>query len=106
MTGNEAALAVIDAMGSVGIDYMLVGSYSSNWYGVPRSTRDADFVVHMEHSKLGELMRALAPSIRFDPQMSFETVTMTRRYIANVVGSPFKIELFLLGEDPHDQKRF
>ena len=45
MTGNEATLAVIDALEACSIPYMLVGSYSSNVYGVERSTQDADFVV-------------------------------------------------------------
>lgn len=38
--------------------------------------------------------------------MSFETVTMSRRYVADVVGTPFKIEFFLLNDDPHNQERF
>ena len=40
MTGNEAILKVIDALESVGVPYMVVGSYSSNLYGIPRSTED------------------------------------------------------------------
>ena len=38
--------------------------------------------------------------------MSFETVTMTRRYVADVIGRPFKIEFFLLNDDPHNQEWF
>jgi hypothetical protein len=38
--------------------------------------------------------------------MSFETVTMTTRHVLDVVDSPFKIELFHLSDDPHDQERF
>ncbi len=38
--------------------------------------------------------------------MSFETVTMRRRYVADVIGTPFKIEFFLLNDDPHNQERF
>src|SRR5207244_2201955 len=43
---------------------------------------------------------------RLDPQMTFETVTMTRRHVMEVVGIPFKIEIFHLSDDPHDQERF
>src|SRR5262249_17975326 len=35
-----------------------------------------------------------------------ETVTMTTRHVMEVIGSPFKIELFHLSDDPHDQERF
>jgi predicted nucleotidyltransferase len=45
MTSNEAVSKVAAALEGAGIPYMLVGSYSSNMYGVARSTQDADFVV-------------------------------------------------------------
>ena len=38
--------------------------------------------------------------------MGFETVTMTRKHVGQVVGSPFQIELFQLSDDAHDQERF
>ena len=38
--------------------------------------------------------------------MSFETVTMTTRFVIDVAGIPFRIEFFLLSEDAHDQLRF
>jgi hypothetical protein len=106
MTGNEAAGFVVEGLEACGISYMLVGSFSSNFYGVPRATQDADFVIELGQSSISELAKHLAPSIRIDPQMSFETVTMTRRYVADVVGMPFKIALFLLGNDPYNQERF
>jgi hypothetical protein len=48
----------------------------------------------------------LGPSFRLDPQMSFETVTGTYRYILTVAEIAFTIEVFLLGDDAHDQERF
>jgi hypothetical protein len=106
MTGNEAVLNVVSELNDCGVPYMLVGSYSTNVYGIPRSTQDADFVIALGHMSIAELSRRLAPSIRIDPQLSFETVTMTRRYVAELVGTPFKIEFFLLSGDAHDQERF
>jgi hypothetical protein len=106
MSGSEAVLKVITALESCEIPYILVGSYSTNAYGIPRSTQDADFVIELGETSIGELSRRLAPSIRIDPQMSFETVTMTRRYVAEVIGTAFKIEFFLLSDDPHSQERF
>ncbi len=43
-------------------------------------------MIELGHVSIVELARRLSPSIRIDPQMSFETVTMTRRYVAEVVG--------------------
>jgi hypothetical protein len=106
MTGDEATLAVIGALDKLEIPYMLVGAFSSNYYGVPRSTKDADFVVEIGDRSVRELADCLGPPFRLDPQMSFETVTMTQRQILEIAGIPFMIELFHLSDDPHDQERF
>jgi hypothetical protein len=106
MIGSEAVGVVIAALDGCGIPYILVGSYSTNVYGIPRSTQDADFVIQLGDASIIALGRLLEPSIRIDPQMSFETVTMTRRYVAEVVGTPFKIEFFLLGDDVYQRERF
>ncbi|HWE35219.1 MAG TPA: hypothetical protein VG406_01505 [Isosphaeraceae bacterium] len=106
MSGNEAVKAVIEALESHRIPYMVVGSYASNVYGIERSTQDADVVVELGDASISEILRGLAPTIRLDPQMCFEGATTTRRFVADVVGIPFKIEFFLLGEDHYDRERF
>jgi hypothetical protein len=106
MTGDDAAFAVLDALEAAGIPYMLVGSYSTNAYGVPRATQDADIVIELGSHSIWELVNRLGPEFHFDPQMTFETVTMTRRHTLQVVGMRFKIELFHLSDDLHDQERF
>ncbi|HEY7157174.1 MAG TPA: nucleotidyl transferase AbiEii/AbiGii toxin family protein [Gemmataceae bacterium] len=106
MTDREATLAVIDALEALSIPYMVVGSLSSNVYGVPRSTQDADFVIQLGSESLSRLADHLGTAFRLDPQMTFETATLTRRHVLKVVGIPFTIELFHLGDDPHEQERF
>jgi hypothetical protein len=106
LTGNEAVLVVVEALDACTIPYMIVGSFSSNRYGIERSTQDADFVVDLGEGTILALQEKLPPEIRIDPQMSLETVTMNRRYIAEVRGTHFKLEFFLLGLDPHHQERF
>ena len=44
-SGEEAVYFLLDRMNEIGVDYMIVGSFSSNAYGVARATKDADFVV-------------------------------------------------------------
>jgi hypothetical protein len=106
MTGDEATYAVIRALEATGIPYMVVGSFSSNHYGVPRSTDDADIVVQLGDQPLSSIVDRLGPEFGLDPQMSFETVTGTIRNIIQVINTGFKIELFRLSDDPHDQERF
>lgn len=106
MTSEEAVLAVIDALEKHHVPYMVVGSFSSNFYGVERSTRDADFVVQLTPETITRIASYLGTPFRLDPQMSFESTTMTSRHILDVVGIAFKIELFHLSDDPHDRERF
>jgi hypothetical protein len=106
VTSEEAALAVIDVLENAGIAYMVVGSLSSNYYGIARSTKDADFVIQFDARLIPSLIASLAPNFRLDPQMAFETVTGTTKHVLDLTDSPFKIELFHLSDDPHDQERF
>jgi len=106
VNSDEATVAVVDALDALRIPYMVVGSFSSNFYGIPRATQDADFVVQLEAGALSALMERVGPSFRLDPQMSFETVTATRRYRLQLADDPFSVELFLLSDDAHDLERF
>jgi hypothetical protein len=106
MSGNEALNAVIEALELHQVPYMVVGSYASNVYGIERSTLDADIVVELGDTSIGEILRGLAPAIRLDPQMSVEGATSTRMFTADVAGTGFKIEFFLLGEGRYDRERF
>lgn len=106
MTGPEAVLAAIDALDAAGVPYMLVGSFSRNVYSFERSTRDADFVIELGETSIAAVARQLGPALRLDPQMSFETVTGTIRHEITVLDTPFTIEFFQLGQDPHDRERF
>ena len=106
MNSEDAAVAVIDALESLGVPYMLVGSFSSNFYGIPRATHDADFVAQLREGQIRAIAEKLGPTFRLDPQMSFETVTGTTRYTLRLADTPFEVELFSLSDDDHDRQRF
>ena len=106
MTADEAVTAVIDALAAVGIRYMIVGSLASNVHGIPRSTRDADFVVEIDPALLRGLAAVMPSGLRLQPQGSFETVTGTTRYVIELRDTSFICELFVWGDDPHDRERF
>jgi len=106
MTGDDAVVAVIDALKNAGIDYMLVGSLASNFYGIPRATHDADFVIELGDVPLADLVSRLGPQFVLDRQTTFETISMTMRHVLRVPECAFIIELFRLSDDAHDQERF
>lgn len=105
-TATDAIQFLIDLLNELGVDYMLVGSLSSNFYGVARATRDADFVVSIRSEQWSTLLARLPSDFRIDPQQSFETFTLTTRRILELPALPFTVELFDLSDDEHDQERF
>jgi len=106
MTEDEAAIAVIQALESLAIPYMIVGSLSSNYWGTARATKDADFVVHWQGASILQLAKTLGSAFLLDPQTSFETVGGALRHIFKIPGIRYTIEVFELTEDPHNQERF
>jgi len=106
VTPDEAVVAVFAALDAAAIPYMLVGSLASNFHGIPRSTRDADFVVELSTDSLPRLEAHLAPSLTLERQGAFEAVTGTMRYLIVLAGSAFVCELFVLSDDAHDRERF
>ncbi len=106
MNSLEATAAVVDALEQAGIPYLLVGAFSSNAYGIARSTKDADFVVSLQAGDLRRLVDRLGPDFRLDPQMKFEVLTGSVRYVMTFLPTDFEIDLFRLSDDSHHAERF
>lgn len=106
MNGTDALLALLTAFDRAEIPYMVVGSYSSNYYGLPRSTKDADLVVRLSQEDWWKLPLILPQGMKMEDQSSFELVTSTKREIIRIEGTPFQIEVFQLSDDEHDRVRF
>jgi hypothetical protein len=106
VTSEEATVAVIRTLHEADVPFMIVGSLSSNFYGVARATHDADFVVELGDVPLSRIADRLKPDLLLDPQITFESVTGTTRYQFQLRDHDFKIEVFLLSGDPHDRERF
>lgn len=106
MNGTDALIALARAFEDAGLPYMIVGSYSSNFYGVPRSTKDADLVINLEQADWKRLSSLLPTGLELEQQSGFEMVTSTRKELIRVKDSVFEIELFHLSKDAHDKARF
>jgi hypothetical protein len=107
MTASESiTVRVAEALEACGIPFLLFGSFASNYYGIPRSTRGADFELQTQRAVGPEFAKHLGDDFLLDPQLSFETNTGTFRQVLRHKKSAFKVGLFLMSQDPHDQSRF
>ena len=86
MTSEQATVAVMQALDAAGVSYVLVGSFSTNYYGIPRGTQDADFVIQPGRTGIASIPQRLGAGFRLDPQVAFETVTGTTRYLSRPCG--------------------
>jgi hypothetical protein len=107
MNAEAVSLRVVEILNKHQIPYMLVGSLSTNFHSIVRSTKDADFVVP---DGLAEAARTIAreyPTLVLDPQFGFQSVTGTKKLILRASDSGgFIVELFGPADDPHDIERF
>jgi len=76
------------------------GALGAVRYGIPRSTKDADFVLQLGSALGQDFSQLLGGEFILDPQLSFETVTGTYRQYVRHHRSRFK------SPDEHDQERF
>ena len=102
----EALIDVIRVLQTHEIPYMLVGAFSSNAYGYPRATKDADIVIEYVEGVLTKISDSLGSDFKLDPQTGFEIMTGSIRNILTYTPTKFDIELFRLGKDPHHHERF
>ncbi len=105
-SGEDAVAILLDLLNELHIEYMVVGSFSSNRYGVPRATKGADLVLKIVASERELLFSKLPKTFEVDSQVTFEMITGTWRQIIEIPSIPFTIELFELSNDSHDQSRF
>lgn len=106
MTSEQAVGRLIEALEREGVGYMLVGAFSSNLYGVPRATNDADVVVEFSAFNLVDFSTRLGNDFVLDRQMLMEGFTGSVRNVITFRPTGFTIEIFRLGNDPHHQERF
>lgn len=101
MTNQEIARAALDAIVAAEIDYVLVGGLAVIAHTFPRTTLDADFVIAAPMASIGLIERYFPAAFHVDPQPVMELLTGTHRWMVDVDGSTFKVEIFLLGNDLH-----
>ena len=56
MTEQELLQDCLRRLSDSGIEYMLVGSMSGNYWGIPRSTHDIDFVIEYEADEVDQIV--------------------------------------------------
>ena len=98
---------IVEALGGVGIPYMLTGSLVSSLQGEPRATHDIDLVVDITLADVARVTEALsAPEVYLDEHAVGDSTR--RRTMFDLIDSSSgdKADFWLLTDDPFDRQRF
>ena len=86
---------------------MLTGSLVSSLQGEPRATHDIDFVIAIHPVGIKQLVKAFPPPKYYiDEQAAFDAVAKESMFNLVDVKQGYKIDFWILTNDPFDQSRF
>lgn len=107
MLQQELLSRVIRTLDDLGIDYMVTGSFASSIQGVPRSTHDIDLVVALAPPDADRIIGAF-PEWDFYLSPPAIREAIERRGMFNILdeNSGFKVDFWLLSDEPFDVSRF
>ena len=106
MTEEELLVDCLRRLEGSGIDYMLVGSMAGNYWGVPRSTHDIDFVIEYEADQVAKIVGAFQDYF-FIQEISVESGLRTpHQFNALDNRSALKVDFFRVAGDEYEFERF
>src|SRR5207237_507637 len=58
---SEFLVDILGRLNAAGMEYMLTGSMASNYWGIPRTTHDLDFVLVLKPDQVDAIIAAFQP---------------------------------------------
>ena len=106
MTERELLADCLRRLNGLGLPYMLTGSMASNFWGIPRTTHDLDFVLSLERDHAAAIVAA------FESDYAVEAASVSgafrRRHMFNAIDrrSALKVDFWMLRGVPFEDKMF
>ena len=103
---KELLMDCLERLNRSGLAYMLTGSMASNYWGIPRSTHDLDFVLGMQPQDIAGFVTVFregfflqTDSVRqaFQPPYQFNAIDEL---------SALKVDFWVLGDDEFERSAF
>ena len=106
MTEQELLIDCLRRLNACKIGYMLTGSMASNFWGIPRTTHDLDFVVGLDAPAIPSFVRAFEDD--FFVQEASVRAALKPPYQFNVLDnrSALKVDFWVLREEPFERQMF
>jgi hypothetical protein len=100
---TAVTLNVIDVLDSLGIPYLIGGSFASAIHGIARMTADTDLVADIRLDQAGALAAALEGAFYLDLGTIREAIQRRERFNMIHLQTMFKVDVFILKQRPFDR---
>lgn len=105
-TESEFLVDVLGRLNRAGVEYMLTGSMASNYWGIPRTTHDLDFVVLMKPEQVDQLIACFEPGLFVQPESVRTAFEPPFQFNVLDEQSALKADFWLLRENAFEQSAF
>jgi hypothetical protein len=105
-TERELLVDCLERLNLLGVPYMLVGSMASNYWGIPRTTHDLDFVLVLRRAEVEPLAAAFAEGFFLQRESIQTAFSPPHQFNALDEQSALKVDFWLLKDDPFERVAF
>jgi len=96
-------LRVVEALESLGVSYVIGGSFASSIYGAYRLTADSDLVADLRLEHVEPLVNVLSDGFYLDTESIREAVRTRRSFSLLHLETMFKVDVFIPKPRPFDR---
>jgi hypothetical protein len=105
-TERELLIDCLERLNRVGVPYMLVGSMASNYWGIPRSTHDLDFVLVLQPADVDPLATAFGEGFFVQRESIRGAFAPPYQFNAIDEQSALKVDFWLLKDESFERCAF
>jgi len=104
MNERELLIDCLRRLNRAKVSYYLTGSMASNYWGIPRTTHDLDFVVQLPISSVATILREFTGDFYIDEQAVRAAYQPPHQFNAIDTRSALKVDFWLPGPDAFDHE--
>jgi len=105
-TEKELLVDCLERLNRSGFAYMLTGSMASNYWGIPRTTHDLDFVLVIQPGDVERLSAAFSQGFFLRPESIRKAFQPPHQFNAIDELSALKVDFWLLRDNAFEQNAF
>lgn len=106
MTERELLIDCLRRLNGTGFSYLLTGSMASNYWGIPRTTHDLDFVIQLPPSAVPKMVEAFGGDFFLDEAAVRAAYQPPHQFNAIDRRSTLKVDFWLLRPIPFEREMF